>query len=417
MSGDRSTRTVLAALLLVAALFLAMNLIVSAAPVLDLWLPLLLALVGFALAFLPQLSWRRSQSDVDEAESPSLALVTTPGEVHSYEVVQPAPRLHTMTIRPDPEASEYSAQAAAVVTPTAPEILPFEGEKPASPAVPDASPASPETPAPAAEPQPEVETVPQSPETPAPAAPEPEAMPQSPETPPPAAPTPAAPPPAAPETETHTEVVSEGPSQRMPLERAEDTGAPAAELSHTAKTEYANPEQSVAAKEPAPAPQADDSVTATERTEPEKQVVAEKMSAPQQPYEAEQVGSITPEQAERVMDDSTDNGHDNDVPVVTEAASANVAAQASSPASAGGADDLIRIDGIGPKISATLQAAGIDSFEKLANTPVDTLRSIITDAGVRLIGEVDSWAQQAGYAARGDWQGLDTFNAERKRRS
>lgn len=406
MSGDRSTRTVLAALLLVAALFLAMNLIVSAAPILDLWLPLLLALVGFALAFAPQLTWRRSQSDVDEVESPSLALVTTPGEVHSYEVVQPAPRLHTMTIRPDPDSAEYSAQAA-VVTPTAPEILPFEGENPPSPAVPDASPASPETPAPAAEPQPEVEPVPQSPETPTPAAPAPEPVPQTPET----------PTPAAPETETHTEVVSEGPSQRMPLERAQDTGAPAPELSHTAKTEYANPEQSVAAKEPAPAPAADDSVTATERTEPEKQVVAEKMSAPQQPYEAEQVGSITPEQAERVMDDSTDNGHDNDVPVVTEAASANVAAQEASGTAAGGADDLIRIDGIGPKISAALQAAGIDSFEKLANTPAETLRSIITDAGVRLIGEVDSWAQQAGYAARGDWQGLDNFNAERKRRS
>lgn len=406
MSGDRSTRTVLAALLLVAALFLAMNLIVSAAPILDLWLPLLLALVGFALAFLPQFTWRRSQPDVD-AESPSLALVSTPGEVHSYEVVQPAPRLHTMTIRPDPEASEYSAQAAAVVTPTAPEILPFEGENPPAPAVPDASPASPETPAPAAEPQPEVETVPQSPETPAPAAPEPEPVPQSPET----------PTPAAPETETHTEVVSEGPSQRMPLERSEDTGAPAPELSHTAKTEYANPEESVAAKEPAPAPEADDSVTTTEHTEPEKEAVAEKMSAPQQPYETEQVGTITPEQAERIMDDSTDNGHDNDVPVVSESASANVAAQETSGAAVGGADDLIRIDGIGPKISAALHAAGIDSFEKLANTPVDTLRTIITDAGVRLIGEIDSWAQQAGYAARGDWAGLDTFNAERKRRS
>lgn len=391
MSGDRSTRNVLAAILLVAALFVAMNLAVSAAPLLDWWLPLVLVVVGAALAWARSFDWRRGQQDAAEMESQPLALVTTPGEVRTYTVEQPAPRLHTMTIRPDPESAEYAGQAAVVAQVDA-DVLPFEGETAATRTPPRVTPVSPETPAPADEPQPEPEVVPVSPETPAPAA-EPEPVPQSPETPTP-----------------------DAPSQRMPTKRAEDTGVPAAELKHTARTEYADPETSVAAQEPAPAPEADESVTTTERSEPEKQVVAETMSAPQQPYESEQVGTITPEQAERVLDESRDNAHDSDVPAVTETASPRVAAQEASGA-AGGANDLIRIDGIGPKISAALNAAGVDSFEKLANTPPETLRSILTNAGVRLIGEVDSWAQQASYAARGDWAGLTTFNAERKRRS
>ena len=416
MSGDRSTRNVLAAILLVAALFVAMNLIVSAAPLLDWWLPLVLTVVGLAMVFVPRLEWRRGQLEDAAEESQSLALVTTPGEAHIYKVEQPTPRLHTMTIRPDPESAEFAGQAATVA-----EVLPFEGATAEAATPPRVTPVSPETPAPAAEPQPEAETVPTSPETPTPAAEsQPEPMPQSPETPTPDAPATDAPTEEpsvrlASETDTETEVLSEGPSQKLPLERVEDTGKPAADLKFTARTEYADPDQAVAKKEAPPPPLPDASVTATELNEPEKQVVEEKTSAPQQPYEAEQVGTITPEQAERVMDDSTDNAHDANMPVVTETASPRVTAQeVNGEGSVGSADDLVKIDGIGPKISAALKAAGIDSFQKLANTSSETLRSILSAAGVRLVGEVDSWAQQASYAARGDWEGMDNFNAQRK---
>lgn len=189
--------------------------------------------------------------------------------------------------------------------------------------------------------------------------------------------------------------------------------APAPELNHIARTEYANPDQSVASKEPQPAPSPDESETATDHSEPEKHVVAEKTAAPQQPYEAEQVGEITPERAESVM-----NGDNADAPVITESASPRIAAQeVAGEGVVGSADDLVKIDGIGEKSAAALRAAGIDSFEKLANTSVETLRGAITTAGVRLVGDVDTWAQQAAYAARGDWEGMDTFNRERKARN
>jgi predicted flap endonuclease-1-like 5' DNA nuclease len=394
MSSDRSTRSVLAAILLVAALFTAMNLVVSAAPALDFWLPLALLVAGAALVFAPNLDFRRSQPEEDE-----LALSSS-GGLQTFIVEQPALRPQTMTIRPDPESAEYATPVATVS-----EVLPF-GEVVAVPVPqtpPEVTPASPETPAPAAEPEPAPEVTPPSPETPAPATePAAEPTPMSPETPTPDAP--------------ETEVVEQGPSQKLPVDRTPDVSPPAPELKFSARNEYANPDESVSKDQPAPPPEADDSVTATERSEPEKQIVEEKTAAPQQPYEAERTGELTPEQADRIMDDSNgDNAHDNDVPTVNEAASARVTAQeVNGEGSVGSADDLTKIDGIGPKFAATLKAAGIDSFQKLANAPADQIRTIITDAGVRLIGEVESWAQQAGYAARGDWQGLETFNHARK---
>lgn len=388
MSVDRPMRNALAAVFLVAALFVAMNQVVASAPFADWWLPLVLFVLGAGLAVAPQL--RRSQPYRDEAD------FTPPDSgVQTYLVTasptpSKAPRLPTVTTHA--EAAETES------------VLPFNETAEARPAavmVDMETPVSPETPAPAAEPQPEPETepTPVSPETPAPAAPaEPTVM--SPETPTP---------------DVETEVVEEGPSQRMPVERTVDTDAPAPELSHTAHTEAAEPEAAVARREAPATPPPDDSVTATPLTAPEKEVIVEKTAAPQQPYEAERVGTITPEQTARILDDSTDNAHDNDVPVVTESASAAVTAQErDGEGVVGSASDLTKINGVGRKSADALMAAGIDSFQKLANSSDDAIRAALTNAGVRLVGDVVTWSQQAAYAARGDWDGLKRFNAERR---
>jgi len=72
-------------------------------------------------------------------------------------------------------------------------------------------------------------------------------------------------------------------------------------------------------------------------------------------------------------------------------------------------DDLQRIEGIGPKISSILTAAGIVTFAQLANTDVAQLNKIVReDAGIR-IANPTSWPQQAQLAAAGDWAGLQTL--------
>ena len=76
-------------------------------------------------------------------------------------------------------------------------------------------------------------------------------------------------------------------------------------------------------------------------------------------------------------------------------------------------DDLTRIDGIGPKISEVLRAAGIAGYAQLASTDVDRLKQILDDAGIR-IADPGTWPEQARLAAAGDWEGLKGLQGQLK---
>jgi len=62
-------------------------------------------------------------------------------------------------------------------------------------------------------------------------------------------------------------------------------------------------------------------------------------------------------------------------------------------------DDLVIIEGIGPKIAKAFNKAGILTFKQLAETPVEKLRQILHDA--KFPGEPDTWPEQARLAAEG----------------
>jgi predicted flap endonuclease-1-like 5' DNA nuclease len=80
------------------------------------------------------------------------------------------------------------------------------------------------------------------------------------------------------------------------------------------------------------------------------------------------------------------------------------------------ADDLKRIDGIGPKISSVLQAAGIATFATLAATDVGRLEEVLEAENPRLLRLADSatWPEQAQLAAAGDWEGLEALQSTLK---
>jgi predicted flap endonuclease-1-like 5' DNA nuclease len=73
------------------------------------------------------------------------------------------------------------------------------------------------------------------------------------------------------------------------------------------------------------------------------------------------------------------------------------------------ADDLTVLEGIGPKMAAALTGAGIATYEKLARTSEADLRTAIQAAGMRLAPSLTTWAKQAEYAARGDWDGMQAY--------
>jgi len=64
-------------------------------------------------------------------------------------------------------------------------------------------------------------------------------------------------------------------------------------------------------------------------------------------------------------------------------------------------DDLTQISGIGPKISAILQDAGITNYVQLADADEDEIKKILSEAGLRL-GDPESWIQQAQALTHGD---------------
>ena len=77
------------------------------------------------------------------------------------------------------------------------------------------------------------------------------------------------------------------------------------------------------------------------------------------------------------------------------------------------ADDLKKIEGIGPKLSKVLNNAGIINFKQLADKSTSELQDILDDAGPRYrIARPKSWPLQAAMAAAGEWDKLKDFQTE-----
>ncbi len=92
-------------------------------------------------------------------------------------------------------------------------------------------------------------------------------------------------------------------------------------------------------------------------------------------------------------------------PFVPEPPRGSDALSFSAPAAA---DDLTRIEGIGPKVAGILNAAGVSTYAQLAETDVAQLAAWLQAAGLRFMDPA-TWPQQAAFAAAGDREGLKAF--------
>ena len=75
------------------------------------------------------------------------------------------------------------------------------------------------------------------------------------------------------------------------------------------------------------------------------------------------------------------------------------------------ADDLVKIEGIGPKVAEALKAAGIVTFAQLAESNADDIQKICTEAGLKMMSP-EGWIDQAKLAAKGDWKGFEKLQAK-----
>ncbi|MDI1464438.1 helix-hairpin-helix domain-containing protein [Catellatospora sp. KI3] len=93
-----------------------------------------------------------------------------------------------------------------------------------------------------------------------------------------------------------------------------------------------------------------------------------------------------------------DDAADADIPV----AAAVAVAVDDTPA-----DDIERIEGIGPKMKAALNTAGIRTYAQLAAADETTLRTAIENAGMKFAPSIVTWAAQAQLLADGDEAGFE----------
>lgn len=77
------------------------------------------------------------------------------------------------------------------------------------------------------------------------------------------------------------------------------------------------------------------------------------------------------------------------------------------------ADDLKKIEGVGPKIAKLLIAEGITTFADLAKAQQPQLKAILVAAGTRFkLHDATTWPEQAALAAAGKWDELAKLQAE-----
>ena len=93
-----------------------------------------------------------------------------------------------------------------------------------------------------------------------------------------------------------------------------------------------------------------------------------------------------------------------------EVKAAPVAAKPKAKKATSKGDDLKKVEGIGPKIAETLNAAGISTFAELAKTSSAKISEIIAD--VRGNHVTDTWPKQAKLAADGKWDELQKWQDE-----
>jgi predicted flap endonuclease-1-like 5' DNA nuclease len=79
-------------------------------------------------------------------------------------------------------------------------------------------------------------------------------------------------------------------------------------------------------------------------------------------------------------------------------------------AAAAGPDDLTQLSGIGPRIASLLAEGGVTTYAELEHMSVEDLRELVLSGGALPPSSLTTWPTQAGFAVKGDWQGLATYN-------
>ncbi|WNM38243.1 hypothetical protein RMN56_24350 [Micromonospora halotolerans] len=170
--------------------------------------------------------------------------------------------------------------------------------------------------------------------------------------------------------------------------------APARTVAAEPVAEEAQPVAEEAQPVAVPEPRAADEEAEPARSAPEPVAVADEPAAATEPVPAADpvAEPAEPVAAEPVADEPV-AATEPAAPVTVPAPRAAV--EDAAPAQVDAADDFRRIQGIGPKLAAALQAAGIRTYQQLSELDEATLRETVKAAGLRAAPGLATWSQQA----------------------
>ena len=78
-------------------------------------------------------------------------------------------------------------------------------------------------------------------------------------------------------------------------------------------------------------------------------------------------------------------------------------------------DRLTKIEGIGPKIEEILNAAGINTYQNLIDSPISKLKEVLINQGpTYAVHDPSTWGEQAQLAKNEEWDNLLKLQAELK---
>jgi predicted flap endonuclease-1-like 5' DNA nuclease len=140
--------------------------------------------------------------------------------------------------------------------------------------------------------------------------------------------------------------------------------------------------------------------------EPEPVAEAEPVAEPEPVAEVEPVVAEAEPVEDRVIDEPEPVAVAEPVTVEPEPVVSGAAPVAFAEPAAEPADQLTRIEGIGPKIAAALVAAEIRTYRQLAGTDVETLKATLKSAGLRLNASLPTWPEQARLLTVGEQNGV-----------
>jgi large subunit ribosomal protein L17 len=125
---------------------------------------------------------------------------------------------------------------------------------------------------------------------------------------------------------------------------------------------------------------------------------------------AKPAATETTETVETATDETENTEMAAESPVVEEAEVIEETVAEEAPKAEAKADDLTKVEGIGPKIAETLVAAGVATYADLAAKTPEEISEIIKD--VRGGHVTDTWPKQAEMAAAGQWDELKAWQDE-----